>query len=312
MTIPWIMVSSLQLLVLFFAIVSTESINDEVRWPSDGNATVSLSVPKIDISLLSPNIDVISDSLVVRHINFDQSSILFRFKLIDSPEIDLEFIPCYQDTAGLNVSTSRWVLVNGTNEGVTYSSTEIMRLILGENYDELLRLFKRNLDSSNIAVETCADVAVTESYQISPREVAELITKETQLEQQAVQQQIEKVEKIQQVIEEEGAIILRTKREAEDEKQEEIRLLLMLLILWFLLCYCSGSTVPWCVDVDLTFGLSLALSEIVLLLGGDIEKNPGPLTGTWACTMMIGSSSIIVVCFLSRRRVGKSGLKMFV
>ena len=31
----------------------------------------------------------------------------------------------------------------------------------------------------------------------------------------------------------------------------------------------------WYVDVR----LSLALSEIVLLLGGDIEKNPGPGTG---------------------------------
>ena len=175
------------------------------------------------------------------------------------------------------------------------------------NYDELCRLLKRKLDS--IAME--AEIATaSESHHISPRELVEVITKAaTQLQQQVVQQQIEKIEKIQQVIEEEGATILRTKREAEDEKQEEIRLLLMLLVLWFLLCYCS---VPWCVDVDLTFGLSLALSDIVLLLGGDIEKNPGPLTGTWACTMMIRSSSIIIVCFLSRRRVGKSELEVFV
>ena len=186
-------------------------------------------------------------------------------------------------------------LVHGMIEGVkrylvknhqiddTQASTEIMNSVLeSENYDELLRLLKRNLDSINITIETCADV-VTESYQILPREVVELITKLTltQLQQQAVQQQIEKVERIQQVIEEEGATILRTKREAEDEKQEEIRLVLMLLVLWFLLCYCSDGTVPWCEDVDLTFGLSLALSEIVLLLGGDIEKNPGPLSSMY-------------------------------
>ena len=177
------------------------------------------------------------------------------------------------------------------------------------NYDELYRLLKRKLDS--IAIE--ADIA-TESYHVSLRKLVEVIVTKvaTQLQQQVVRQQIEKVEKIQQVIEEEGATILRTERESEDEKQEETRLLLMLLVLWFLLCYCSDGTVPWCVDVDLTFGLSLALSDIVLLLGGDIEKNPGPLTGTWACTMMIGSSSIIIVCFLSRRRVGKSGLEVFV
>ena len=178
------------------------------------------------------------------------------------------------------------------------------------NYDELLRLLKKNLDSINIAIET---EIVTESDQISPRDQMELIAKATQLQQQGVQQQIEKIERLQQIMEEEGAPILRrTKHEIDrDEKQEETHLLLMLLVLWFLLCYCSEGTV-WCVDVDLTFGLSLALSDIVLLLGGDIEKNPGPLTGTWACTMMIGSSSIIVVCFLSRRRVGKSRLKVFV
>ena len=213
-------------------------------------------------------------------------------------------------------------LVHGTIEGVkrylvknyqlndTQASTEIINSVLeSENYDELLRLLNRNLDSINITIETCADV-VTESYQILPREVVELIAKLTltQLQQQAVQQQIEKIERLQQIMGEEGVptTLRGSKREAEDEKYGKIRLLLTLFLAWFLLCYCSEGTVPWCVDVDLTFGLSLALSEIVLLLGGDIEKNPGPLTGTWACTMIIdiGSSSINILLscvFLSRR-----------
>ena len=164
-------------------------------------------------------------------------------------------------------------------EGYHYYNTqaraEFMKSNLKTNYDELLRLLKRNLDSINVAIE--ADV-VTESYQISPRELVEVITKAIQLEQQ----QIEKIERLQQVMEEEGAptILRGSKREAEDEKYRKIHLLLTLFLAWFLLCYCSDSTV-WCVDIDLTFGLSLALSEIVLLLGGDIEKNPGPLSSMY-------------------------------
>ena len=167
---------------------------------------------------------------------------------------------------------------NGYHYTQAIASTEFVKSKLeSENYDELLRLLKRNLDSINIAIE--AEI-VTESDQISPRDLVELIAKAIQLHQQTIQPQIEKIERLQQVMEEEGAPILRrTKHEAEDEKQEETHLLLMLLVLWFLLCYCSDGTV-WCVDVDLTFGLSLALSEIVLLLGGDIEKNPGPLSST--------------------------------
>ena len=172
------------------------------------------------------------------------------------------------------------------------------------NYDELYRLLKKKLD--RVAME--ADIFI-------PEELVEVIATKvaTRLQQQVVhQRQIEKIERLQQGMEEEGATILRrTKREEGDDKHREARLLLMVLVLWFLLCYCFEGAV-WCVDVDLTFGLSVALSDIVLLLGGDIEKNPGPLTGTWACTMMIGSSSIIVLCFLSRRRVGKCGRKVFV
>jgi hypothetical protein len=185
--------------------------------------------------------------------------------------------------AELSVKSHIVVWLGGTNDYIILNATvghqeEAEVIIFVISNCELLRLLKGNLDSITSAIE--AAEIITESCQISPRELVEAITKATQPQHQIVQQQIEKIERIEQVMEEEGASILKTKREAEDEKQEEICLLLMLLVLWFLLCYCSDSTV-WCVDVDVSFGLSLALSEIVLLLGGDIEKNPGPLTGMY-------------------------------
>ena len=188
---------------------------------------------------------------------------------------------CYHGVGRILISHGIWKI----NESQWYTQQEkaiivnhLKSILLRNNCDdELLRLLKSTMDS------IIAEV-VTESYpsQISPRDLMKLITKVTQLQQQAVQQQIEKIERLQQVMEEEGApMILRgSKREAEDEKFGKIHFLLTLFLAWFLLCYCSDGTV-WCVDVDLTFGLPLALSEIVLLLGGDIEKNPGPLSSTY-------------------------------
>ena len=154
---------------------------------------------------------------------------------------------------------------------------KLLELIENRNFYELYLLLKEKLD--NMAKEAKHIEFLTVLEQISPKELAHAMAMATQQQQRAAQQQMEKIERLQQVMEEEGTPYLRKRsQELEDERQEEIRLLLMLLFLWFLLCYCSEGSVCF-LDVELTFGLSLVLSEIVLLLGGDIEKNPGPLTG---------------------------------
>ncbi len=153
---------------------------------------------------------------------------------------------------------------------------KLLELVKNGNYEELHRLL---LIKKLKILQVRKFLIIME--QLSPRELAEAFDKATKQRAQQVEKQIERIHQIQ---EREGAPILRTRQEVEDERLEEIRLLFMFLILWFLLYYCSDGTV-WCVDVELSFGLSLVLSEIVLLLGGDIEKNPGPLTGILVCCM---------------------------
>ena len=156
---------------------------------------------------------------------------------------------------------------------------KVLELIDNGNYGEPYRLLRLKLDNLHTTKETKDEFILTILEQISPQELARAIANAVQQQQRAARLQMEKIERLQKIKEEEGApILIRRRQETEDERQEEFHLLLMLLALWFLLCYCSDGTV-WCVDVELTFGLSLVLSKIILLLGGDIEKNPGPLTG---------------------------------
>ena len=150
---------------------------------------------------------------------------------------------------------------------------KLLELIINKNFNELKNLLKEKLDIMEKEAENVEFVLTV----VSPEELAHAMAMATEQQQMAVQQQMEKIGNFQRVIAEEGAPTLR--RRQQDERREEIRLLLMLLFLFFLLCYCSEGTM-WYVDIELTFGSLLVLTEIVLLLGGDIEKNPGPLTGT--------------------------------
>lgn len=151
---------------------------------------------------------------------------------------------------------------------------ELKRLVRAGRINDLCRLLKVKLD----CIETTKLETILEH--LSPKELVEMMAKATQLQQQVAQQaRVERIERLQQVKVEAGESVLRRiQQDTEDKGQEKLHLLLALLVWWFLLCYCSEGTVQ-CVDVELTFGLSLVLSEIILLLGGDIEKNPGPLTG---------------------------------
>lgn len=160
---------------------------------------------------------------------------------------------------------------------------KFQKLLDSGDYDGLYNALKGKLENITKEAEKIEFIlTVLHVKQLSPKELADTMAKATEQQQRVAQQaQIEKIERLQQIKEEGAPVLRRTKHETEDERQEEIRLLLALLVLWFLLCYCSDGTI-WCVDIELTFGLSLVLSEIILLLGGDIEKNPGPLSGIHA------------------------------
>ena len=154
--------------------------------------------------------------------------------------------------------------------------TALITLIKAGKINDLNRLLKGKLDS----IETTKLETILEH--LSPKELVEMMAKVAQLQLQITQQaQVERIERLQQVKMEAGGPVLRkTQQDTVDKQdQEKVHLALTLgLVLWFLLCYCSEGT-EWCVDVELTFSLLLVLSKIILLLGGDIEKNPGPLTG---------------------------------
>ena len=155
---------------------------------------------------------------------------------------------------------------------------KLLELTEDEKFDDVHNLLKEKKEIMAKEAEN-VEFILTVLEQISPQELAHAMAVATQQQQRAAQQHMEKIKRLQQIKGEEGApVLMRRRQETEDERREEFRLLLMLLVLWFLLCYCSEGTV-WCVDVELMFGLSLVLSKIILLLGGDIEKNPGPLTG---------------------------------
>ena len=151
--------------------------------------------------------------------------------------------------------------------------TKLLELAKNGSYEfeELHGFLEKKLE--NLKLRRMLAMCIIE--QLSPRELAEVFDKITHRQQA---QQAEKIEKLQQVKVEEGAAVLRrTKLEAlEDKGQDEIHILLALFVLWFLLCYCPEGTVEH--TECLTIGL-LSVLLIILLLSGDIEKNPGPLTG---------------------------------
>ena len=143
-----------------------------------------------------------------------------------------------------------------------------LELIENRRYTELHRILEMKMESLELK---------NILKHLSQREQAEVLGKSIQLV--GCQQQVENFEKFKRnFIKAKGTPILRKTKQGVKDEKEEFRILLTIRVLWFLLCYCSEGTV-WFVDEQLTFGLSSILSEIVLLLGGDIEKNPGPLSG---------------------------------
>lgn len=93
--------------------------------------------------------------------------------------------------------------------------------------------------------------------------------------------QAEKIKQIQRAREREGplpeSLVSKLDRVRENIR-EQWHLLLALFILW-LCCFTDGAVSVWPIKV-LSRSLSPFLSKIVLLLGGDVETNPGPLTGS--------------------------------